>query len=325
MRFLFRIVFILFFIVISLILLDIVLKPVFNSPNVIITYGLHPFDISTEKPILWSYIKKIYIISYVFSTIIISNSFFQKFIFQKLDFKKRNKNSNIISENELNLFIGNNSENNEKIFIPEKGLFQNILITGTIGTGKTSSAMYPFTEQLIKYDKQKIGMLILDVKGNFYKKVSEICAKYEREDDLLILELGGNIRYNPLHKPNLKPIVLANRLKTVLTLFSQNNSDSYWLDKAEEVISECIKLCRLYNNGYVTFLEIHKLINFPNYYKEKIDFLRTIFQSGKLSQNDTYDLLSSLEFFETEFKLLDQRVLSIIKSEITRITSPFIS
>ena len=325
MRFLFRIVFILFFIVISLILLDIVLKPVFNSPNVIITYGLHPFDISTEKPILWSYIKKIYIISYVFSTIIISNSFFQKFIFQKLDFKKRNKNSNIISENELNLFIGNNSENNEKIFIPEKGLFQNILITGTIGTGKTSSAMYPFTEQLIKYDKQKIGMLILDVKGNFYKKVSEICAKYEREDDLLILELGGNIRYNPLHKPNLKPIVLANRLKTVLTLFSQNNSDSYWLDKAEEVISECIKLCRLYNNGYVTFLEIHKLINFPNYYKEKIDFLRTIFQSGKLSQNETYDLLSSLEFFETEFKLLDQRVLSIIKSEITRITSPFIS
>ena len=325
MRFLFRIVFILFFIVISLILLDIVLKPVFNSPNVIITYGLNPFDISTEKPILWSYIKKIYIISYVFSTIIISNSFFQKFIFQKLDFKKRNKNSNIISENELNLFIGNNSENNEKIFIPEKGLFQNILITGTIGTGKTSSAMYPFTEQLIKYDKQKIGMLILDVKGNFYKKVSEICAKYEREDDLLILELGGNIRYNPLHKPNLKPIVLANRLKTVLTLFSQNNSDSYWLDKAEEVISECIKLCRLYNNGYVTFLEIHKLINFPNYYKEKIDFLRTIFQSGKLSQNDTYDLLSSLEFFETEFKLLDQRVLSIIKSEITRITSPFIS
>ena len=325
MRFLFRIIFILFFIVISLILLDIVLKPVFNSPNVIITYGLHPFDISTEKPILWSYIKKIYIISYVFSTIIISNSFFQKFIFKKLDFKKRNKNSNIISENELNLFIGNNSENNEKIFIPEKGLFQNILITGTIGTGKTSSAMYPFTEQLIKYDKQKIGMLILDVKGNFYKKVSEICAKYEREDDLLILELGGNIRYNPLHKPNLKPIVLANRLKTVLTLFSQNNSDSYWLDKAEEVISECIKLCRLYNNGYVTFLEIHKLINFPNYYKEKIDFLRTIFQSGKLSQNETYDLLSSLEFFETEFKLLDQRVLSIIKSEITRITSPFIS
>ena len=150
MRFLFRIIFILFFIVISLILLDIVLKPVFNSPNVIITYGLHPFDISTEKPILWSYIKKIYIISYVFSTIIISNSFFQKFIFKKLDFKKRNKNSNIISENELNLFIGNNSENNEKIFIPEKGLFQNILITGTIGTGKTSSAMYPFTEQLIK-------------------------------------------------------------------------------------------------------------------------------------------------------------------------------
>ena len=46
-----------------------------------------------------------------------------------------------------------------------------------------------------------------------------------------------------------------------------------WLDKAEQVISEAIKLCRLYNNGYVTFLELHKLITIPNYYKEKINQL----------------------------------------------------
>lgn len=46
---------------------------------------------------------------------------------------------------------------------------------------------------------------------------------------------------------------------------------------------------------------------------------------GKLSKKDCYDALSSLDFFTKEFLCLDERTSSIIKSEITRITSPFVS
>ena len=133
------------------------------------------------------------------------------------------------------------------------------------------------------------------------------------------------IKYNPLDKPDLKPIVLANRLKTILTLFSQNNGESFWLDKVEQILTECIKLCRLYNDNYVTFLEIHNLITLPNYYSEKINILRNNFISGKFSKLDCYNLLSSLNFFEKEYSKLDDRTLAILKSEITRITGPFIS
>ena len=79
--------------------------------------------------------------------------------------------------------------------------------------------------------------------------------------DLIIIGLNSNKTYNPLDKPNLNSLVLANRLKTILTLISPNNSESFWLDKAEQILSEAIKLCRLYNNNYVNFIEIHKLIN----------------------------------------------------------------
>ncbi len=168
-------------------------------------------------------------------------------------------------------------------------------------------------------------MLILDVKGNFFKQVKKFVQENNRLNDLIIIGLNSNIRYNPLHKPNLKASVLANRLRTILELFSLNNSESYWLDKSEQVICECIKLCRLYNNGYVTFLEIHNLVNKKNYYQEKITSLRLLFQSGKMSKEDIYNLYSSLNFFENEFNLLDERVLSILKSEITRITSTFVS
>ena len=80
------------------------------------------------------------------------------------------------------------------IILPEASLYQNILITGTIGSGKTSSAMYPFTRQLIKYkyddENQKLGMLILDVKGNYYSQVQKYVNHYRRQDDLIIISLN---------------------------------------------------------------------------------------------------------------------------------------
>lgn len=189
--------------------------------------------------------------------------------------------------------------------------------------------MYPFTKQLISFrcnnKNEKLGMLILDVKGNYYQKVLEFAKEFGREDDVIVIELDGQFFYNPLHKPNLKPGILANRLKTILMLFSKNNSESYWLDKAEQVLAEAIKLCRLYNNGYVTFKELHNIIIDTNYYLQKVDLLREKFIQNTFSKSEIYDLLSSLTFFQKEFLNLDSRTQSILKSEITRITNCFIS
>ena len=189
--------------------------------------------------------------------------------------------------------------------------------------------MYPFTKQLIEYkstrENEKLAMLILDVKGNYHKKVLEYANNANRLEDVIIIDLSGSFKYNPLDKPNLKPIVLANRLKTILSLCSPNTSEEYWLDKAEQILTEAIKFCRLYNNGYVSFSEIHKLIMFSDYYQEKLLITKKLFQEGKLSNSDVYNLLTCIDFFEKEFFSLDTRTLSILKSEISRITNFFVS
>lgn len=77
--------------------------------------------------------------------------------------------------------------------------------------------------------------------------------------------------------------------------------------------------------GYVTFLEIHKLITEPNYYKEKIKILKDLFISCKFNQKQIYELNASLNFFEKEFNNLDVRTKGILISEITRITNTFVS
>ena len=301
---------------------------VFNSEEVIITYGIKTLNIVSEYPKIWYYLKVTYIISFIFSNIIYINYFYSKI--SKIFFKKKiKKEKYLIKSDKLNLLIGNDEKTGKNIYVQESGLYQNFLITGTIGTGKTSSAMYPFTEQLIKYNyknpDKKIGTLILDVKGNYYEQVKKYVQKYGIQNDLIVIELRGKFKYNPLHKPNLKPAVIANRLKSILELFSDNNSESYWLDEAEKVLTEAIKLCRIYNNEYVTFTEIHKIVTEENYYKEKIQIIKNMFINNKLNKKQIYDLNSALDFFQKEYERLDQRTVSILKSEITRITNVFIS
>jgi hypothetical protein len=332
-KFFCRICFISVWLAISLFIGYMVFKPIYIANSVIIPYSLEPYDICIRYPLAWAKIKCCFILSYVLSNSICANflySFLLRSCFSKVVKKNNSKKTMLLScepEN-LSLFVGKN-ENENLVFIPEKSLYQNIFVCGTIGSGKTSSCMYPFTKQLISYmsynSNEKIGMLILDVKGNFYKQVVDFANFSGRLDDVHVIELGGNVFYNPLDKPHLKPSVIANRLKTILTLFSPNNSESYWLDKVEAVLTEAIKFCRLYNDNYVTFLELHKLVTVQDYFLEKMAIVKEKFTNGLLSKKDCYDAYSSIDFFEKELFALDTRTRSIIQSEITRITNCFVS
>ena len=189
MKFIFRIIFSCLFSLIITAILIIIFKPILFSNSLYIDLGFISFDICEKLSFIWKYIFYIYFIFSFLAYFFIGNSIFSHFF---KNFKYKIKSNNI--PNGLNLLIGKTT-NNENIYIEENGLYQNFLITGTIGSGKTSSAMYPFTKQLISYNfelnninsSSNIGMLILDVKGNFYKQVKYYCNFYGRDDDLIII------------------------------------------------------------------------------------------------------------------------------------------
>ena len=165
--------------------------PIFKTEHLLFPFSLTPFDICSKYPKLWSLIKISYKISFFVVSFIFFNNLFSHLFSSKIS-KSTFKNS-LTAPDGLFLYVGNNYKTNEKIFISDKGLFQNVLVTGTIGSGKTSSVLYPFVNQLIAYasncSSEKLGMLILDVKGNFYKKVKEFAINNNREDDLVIIEI----------------------------------------------------------------------------------------------------------------------------------------
>lgn len=106
--------------------------PIYVADEIIIPYGVTPFDICEKYPVFWKYIKITFIFCYLFSNLIFSNfiynRFFSKFNFKKNNISKNNININKKIDKNLNLLIGENI-NKQKIYIPKSGLFQNILIT----------------------------------------------------------------------------------------------------------------------------------------------------------------------------------------------------
>ena len=329
MKIFFKQFLILYFTLIISSILILFFEPIFSNTNITYSLGFMSINFSKKIPKIWNIIKLTYLIICPISFFIILNSFtsFLKVTLLTINFKHEKKVFNNNPYNEPLLTLGTNS-NNTNVSIPLKGLYQNVLVTGSIGSGKTSSLLYPITSNLLNLsfsEKYKSAFLILDVKGNYHRFVKDCCKQNYHLGDLFIISLDGNITYNPIDKPNLKPHILANRLKNILLLFNPEQSESFWLDKAEQVLTEAIKLCRLYNGNYVTFIELHKIIMSKSYYDEKVSILQDLFYNNKLSEAQMSDFATCISFFSEEFFSLDERTLSILRSEISRITNIFVS
>ncbi|MEG2645516.1 MAG: type IV secretion system DNA-binding domain-containing protein [Clostridia bacterium] len=204
----------------------------------------------------------------------------------------------------------------------KEGLFQNILITGSIGSGKTSSAISNLLYQLLS---SSMCGLIIDIKGTYKNILKQMIEKLNLDIKVKEISLDNEFVYNPIDRNDLSSSEIASRLKKVLELVSRNNnSDSYWLDKAKGYISDFITIIRV-TNKYVDFLKLHEIIINEKILKETLLSVKNKVLNNKFSDEDLFKINNALGNLKNEFLNLDERTKNIIKSEITRITSPFVS
>ena len=132
-----------------------ILKDILYGKNIMFPYALNKFYIDIEYPEIWIKIKAYYYIINIVTPLTIlliynlkkytiletskkklkeNNTFINKLFKEQKEYKDKEEISNEI----LEILIGFN-EQKQPIYLDEKALFQNILITGSIGTGKTSS------------------------------------------------------------------------------------------------------------------------------------------------------------------------------------------
>lgn len=146
--------------------------------------------------------------------------------------------------------------------IPRRGLYAGVLILGATGTGKTSACMYPFVDQLLRWQARdpdrKVGGLVLEVKGDFCHEVRAILERAGREDDYLEISLQGDLCYNPLHN-DLDPHALAYAIAALANNLFGRSKEPFWQQAYVDLVRNLILLRRL-SDGYTNLSDLYRYV-----------------------------------------------------------------
>jgi hypothetical protein len=146
--------------------------------------------------------------------------------------------------------------------IPQRGLYTGVMILGAVGSGKTSACMYPYVRQLLHWRPadpvQKIGGLVLEVKGDFCRQVQRILAEGGRASDYLEVGLDTGVSYNPLHN-DLDPYAVAYAIASLLNNLFGKSKEPFWQQAYTDLLKFVISLRRI-TDGYTTIAEVYHYI-----------------------------------------------------------------
>src|SRR5246500_1570324 len=164
------------------------------------------------------------------------------------------------------------SETPRWLEIPERGLFTGIAIIGAVGSGKSSSCMYPYAEQILAYKandpRQRIGGIILEVKGDFCRKVKQILDRHNRGEDYVEISLDSEFRYNPLHN-HLDAYALAFNIASLLNNLFGRGKEPFWQQAYTNLVKFIILLHKVAFD-YVTLFDVYECAINPDLLESRI-------------------------------------------------------
>ena len=144
--------------------------------------------------------------------------------------------------------------------VPRRGLHAGVAVFGAVGSGKTSSCMYPFAQQLLGWQAaapdRRAGGLVLEVKGDFCHQVRRLLAACGRDADYLELSLAGRWCYNPL-AADLDAYSLAFQLASLLNQLFGKGKEPFWQQASTNLVKFLILLHRLVDD-YVTLQDVYR-------------------------------------------------------------------
>jgi hypothetical protein len=156
--------------------------------------------------------------------------------------------------------------------VPERGLLTGIAVFGAVGSGKTSSCLYPFAEQILSYKAlnkdERIGGLVLEVKGDFCRRVKEILERSGRGEDYIELSLDSEYRYNPLHN-DLDAYALAFSIASLLNNLFGRGKEPFWQQAYTNLVKFIILLYKV-AFGYVTLFDVYHCAISPPFLEQRI-------------------------------------------------------
>lgn len=198
-----------------------------------------PFFMSERK---WSHFLSIILISSYFVFFILS--FVVSYLFGSRELKRY---EDIISEDGIVLGVRNMPDGsaaiNPKWFkMGWQSLFTNILVLGGIGSGKTSTVLLKFLQQICNMNKSRPSCFVLDIKGDLFETVK--LWNHSRQDDLVCYGYGY-VPTNMLGSDDVLKTV-DNLSKSFECLNEKGSSDVFYSGVQKDYLKMIIHLYRLF-------------------------------------------------------------------------------
>jgi TraM recognition site of TraD and TraG len=191
------------------------------------------------------------------------------------------------------------ADNPRWLTIPERGLFTGIAIFGAVGSGKTTGCIYPFAEQLLAFRasdrSQRMGGLVLEVKGDFCHKIRAILERHGRKEDYVEISLDSEYRYNPLHN-DLDAYALAYSIASLLNNLFGRGKEPFWQQAYTNLVKFIILLHKVAYN-YVTLFDVYECTISPELLERRI-------QDAERRLEERYFLLVTPEDWMTHVSAL---------------------
>jgi type IV secretory pathway TraG/TraD family ATPase VirD4 len=160
---------------------------------------------------------------------------------------------------------------------------EGVLIMGGLGSGKTSGSGALLAK---KYLNSNFGGLILTAKEDELKLWQDYCKKYNRFDDLIIIEPGGKHRFNFLDYESSRADKgtgithnIADTLQTVIKAGAndgQEQDKAFWDSTLQQLLVNAVDLCLLTAKS-IRFKHIYQVVQSAP--KSKADLISVAWQN----------------------------------------------
>lgn len=202
----------------------------------------------------------------------------------------------------------------------------NILVTGSIGSGKSQGTILPYLDQILSNFEITPSLLAIDPKNTFIPKAIEIIKRHGLEDRLLHLHLGGKITFNPIyhHKPleRSRFLDIAQMVRAAAVNFMGKSFDTpFWEISAFNLVKNALVYCAAVK-GYYTLKDLYTVMIQASEGALEKDLCEALLDP-KFSDEEKYNISCAQHYFTAEYKQLDEKVRTGILATSTSFLNQF--
>lgn len=210
-----------------------------------------------------------------------------------------------------------------------RALNGNLLITGSIGSGKTQGGILNLFDQLLENFDPVPSILAIDPKGTFIPEILKMIKKRGLEDRVFHLKLGGQVTFNPIYcdKPlkNAQFLNVAQMIRAASMNFMGKGSDSpFWEISAFNLMKNTLALCaaKRTTTSYTLRDLYSEMIASSSDPMETANTFRELLLEQRFDDEEKFNISCASEYFK-EFSQMEEKLRTGILATATAFLNQF--